>query len=509
MSNQSPQESSGLADAFLDRIERVGNRLPHPMILFFIMALIVIIVSAIVSELGIQVEHPTSGETIEAFNLLSAEGFQRILTEAVENFTGFAPLGVVLVAMLGVGVADKGGLISATLKKFVMGTPDKYITSAVVFAGVMSNVASDAGYVVLVPLGAIIFSARGRHPIVGLAAAFAGVSGGFSANLLLSTLDPMMAGISQEAAQLIDSGYMVDPSVNYYFMIVSTFLITVVGTWVTEKIVAPRFGEYTGDYTESMEEVTPRERKGLKAAGLALLVFIVILLIMTVPESGILRSADGELIGGSSPFVGGMVPLIALLFIIPGIAYGKSAGTIESSDDIAEFMEESMNDMGAYVALAFAAGQFVAYFEWTNIGTILAISGAEFLETIGFTGLPFVIVFILVSGFINLFVGSASAKWAIMAPVFVPLMMQLDYAPEFAQMAYRIGDSTTNIITPLMPYFAIIIAFAQKWDEDIGLGTLISTMVPYSIAFMIAWTFLLIIWFIFGLPLGPAGSIFL
>ena len=509
MSNSNPEKSSGLADAFLDRIERVGNRLPHPMILFFIMALIVIIVSALVSGLGIQVEHPTTGETIEAFNLLSVEGFQRILTEAVDNFTQFAPLGVVLVAMLGVGVADKGGLITAALKKFVMGAPDKYITSAVVFAGIMSNVASDAGYVVLVPLGAIIFSAKGRHPLVGLAAAFAGVSGGFSANLLLSTLDPMMAGISQEAAHIIDPNYMVDPSVNYYFMIVSTFLITVVGTWVTEKIVAPRFGEYTGEYTEDMDEVTPKERKGLRAAGIAFLICIIILLIMTVPEGGILRSPEGELIEGASPFVGGMVPLIALFFIIPGIAYGKSAGTIDSSDDVAEFMEESMADMGAYVALAFAAGQFVAYFDWTNIGTILAISGAEFLEAIGFTGLPFIIVFILVSGFINLFVGSASAKWAIMAPVFVPLLMQLGYAPEFAQMAYRIGDSTTNIITPLMPYFAIIIAFAQKWDEDIGLGTLISTMVPYSIAFMIAWTLLLIIWFVFGLPLGPAGTIFL
>ncbi|MGM0414872.1 MAG: AbgT family transporter [Bacillota bacterium] len=509
MSKSNPQESSGLTDAFLDRIERVGNRLPHPMILFFIMALLVIITSAIVSGLGVQVEHPTTGETIEAFNLLSTEGFQRMLTEAVDNFTGFAPLGVVLVAMLGVGVADKGGLISAVLKKFVMGVPAKYITSAVVFAGIMSNVASDAGYVVLVPLGAIIFSAKGRHPIVGLAAAFAGVSGGFSANLLLSTLDPMMAGISQEAAHIINPEYMVDPSVNYYFMIVSTFLITVVGTWVTEKIVAPRFGEYTGEYTEDMDRVTPQENKGLKAAGIALLISIIILLIMTVPEGGILRSAEGELIGGASPFVGGMVPLIALFFLIPGIAYGKKAGTIDSSDDIAEFMEGSMTDMGAYVALAFAAGQFVAYFDWTNIGTILAISGAEFLQSIGFTGLPFIILFILVSGFINLFVGSASAKWAIMAPVFVPLLMQLNYAPEFAQMAYRIGDSTTNIITPLMPYFAIIIAFAQKWDEDIGLGTLISTMIPYSIAFMIAWTLLLIIWFIFGLPLGPAGTIFL
>ena len=497
-----------LTDKFLDRIEKTGNRLPHPIILFFIFSIIVLVLSWVVSIFDVAVTHPGTGETIEAVNLLSKYGIRRIFTDAVSNFTGFAPLGVVLVAMLGVGTAERSGLISSLLKKTVMSAPDRYITAAVVFAGIMSNIASDAGYVVLVPLGAVIFAAKGRHPLVGLAAAFAGVSGGFSANLLVSTLDPMLAGLSQEAAQLLDTGYTVPPTVNYYFMVASTFIVTIVGTWVTEKIVAPRFGEYEGDHSEELQKITAEENAGIKSALIWLAITLAVVLLLIVPQNGILRSDNGNIIMGSTPFVGGLVPLIAIFFFIPGLAYGKKTGTIKNSDDIAKFLNKTMSGLGGYIALAFAAGQFVAYFSWSKLGTILAISGADFLESINFTGLPLIILFIVVAGFINLFIGSASAKWAIMAPVFVPMLMQLGYAPEFAQMAYRIGDSTTNIITPLMPYFAIIIAFAKKYDEDIGIGTLVSTMIPYSIAFMIGWTILLIIWFMFKLPIGPGGTIF-
>lgn len=501
-------ENPRLTDRFLNRIERTGNKLPHPIILFFILSAFVLVLSWFVSLFDIAVVHPGTGETIRAVNLLSRSGIRRVFTEAVSNFTGFAPLGVVLVAMLGVGVAEKSGLISALLRKLVLGAPDKYITAAVIFAGIMSNIASDAGYVVLVPLGAVIFAAKGRHPLVGLAAAFAGVSGGFSANLLISTLDPLLAGLSQEAAQLIDAGYTIPPTVNYYFMVASTFVVTIIGTWVTENIVAPRFGEYQGEYEEEVEAISSKENKGIKSAALWLGVALIIILLMTVPQNGILRSDEGNLIMGGTPFVGGMVPLIAIFFFIPGLAYGKKTGSIKNSDDIAHFLDDTMSDMGGYIALAFAAGQFVAYFNWSQLGTILAIAGADFLEAINFTGLPLIILFIVVAGIINLFIGSASAKWAIMAPVFVPMLMQLGYSPEFAQMAYRIGDSTTNIITPLMPYFAIIIAFAKKYDDDIGIGTLISTMVPYSIAFMIGWTLLLIVWFVFNLPIGPGGILF-
>lgn len=506
---QAKNKDNKLVDRFLNRIEAVGNKLPHPIVLFFILTGIIILVSWFVSLFDIAIQHPATGETIRVVNLLSRNGIQRMFTEAIDNFIGFAPLGVVLVAMIGVGIASKSGLITAVLKKLILGAPDRFITSAVIFTGIMTNVASDVGYVVLIPIGAIIFAAKGRHPLVGLAAAFAGVSGGFSANLLITANDPMLAGITQEAAQILNSAYTVPPTVNYYFMIISTVLITVIGTWVTESIVAPRFGEYKGSYSEEMDEITAVEEKGMKSALIWVIIVIAILLFMTVPSDGLLRNDQGNLIMGGSPFISGIVPIITLLFLIPGLAYGIKTGSIKDSNDFAEFFSESMADMSGFIALAFIAGQFVSYFNWSNLGTILAVKGADFLQTINFTGLPLILLFILVTGLINLFIGSASAKWAIMAPIFVPMLMQLSYSPEFAQMAYRVGDSVTNIITPLMTYFAIIVAFAKKYDKDIGIGTLISTMLPYSISFLIGWSLLLVIWFIFNIPIGPGSSIFL
>ncbi|WP_350345062.1 AbgT family transporter [Proteinivorax tanatarense] len=502
--NQKPKQNWG--DKFLNVVEKTGNKLPHPVTLFFIFAATVLVLSFVLSAFDVSAQHPDPDieEPIKVINLLSREGIRDILTGAVGNFTGFAPLGVVLVAMLGVGVAERSGLIAAMLKKIVMGAPDKLVTAVVVFAGVMSSMASDAGYVVLVPLGAVIFLAKGRHPIAGLAAAFAGVSGGFSSNLIITMIDPLLGGFTQEAARMFDATYSVTPAANLYFMMASTVLITCIGVLITEKVVEPRLGTYTGSYKQDLEPITPREIKSLKIALLALIGFIAVVALMTIPETGILRTDEGALLDDpASPFIGAMIPLISASFFIPGLAYGISAGTIRKDKDVAKFMEETMSTMGGYIVLAFAAAQFVAYFEWSNIGLILAISGAEFLQAINLTGIPLILAFIFVSGIINLFVGSASAKWAIMAPVFVPMLMTMGYSPEVAQLAYRIGDSTTNIISPLMPYFAIIVAFAQKYDKKLGIGTLISTMVPYSIAFMIAWMIMLTIWMLIGLPIGP------
>lgn len=503
------QRKQGWSDRFLSVVERVGNKLPHPVILFFIFAGIVVLLSFILNKIGLTVQHPGTGETISVVNLLSKDGIRRILMEAVDNFTGFAPLGTVLVAMLGVGVAERSGLIGAMLKKMVLGAPSKLITAVVVFAGVMSSMAADAGYVVLVPLGAIIFAAKGRHPLAGLAAAFAGVSGGFSSNLLVTLIDPLLGGISTEAAQLYDASYSVLPTANYFFMIASTFVVTVAGTFVTERIVEPRLGEYTGKYKQDLEPITENESKALKSAVLALAAYIGVLLIMLVPENGWLRSDAGNILQGIpfTPFVASMVLLIALLFLIPGVAFGFSSGKIKNTKQIAEFMGDSMSTMGGYIVLAFAAAQFVAYFNWTHIGMVMAVKGAEFLSAINLTGIPLLLVFIIVCGFINIFIGSASAKWAIMAPVFIPMLMELGYSPEIGQLAYRIGDSTTNIISPLMSYFAIIVAFAKKYDKNIGIGTLISTMLPYSIVFLIVWMIMLTIWLLLGFPIGPNAPI--
>ncbi len=504
--------TKGITQKILDFIEKVGNRLPHPATIFVIFSALVVIISEIAVRYGLNVTF-TSGQNLEktvtAVSLLSTEGIRHIFSSAVTNFTGFAPLGTVLVAMLGVGVAERTGLIKAVLRLMVLKTPSRLITMGVVFAGIMSNIASDAGYVVLVPLGALVFLSVGRHPLAGLAAAFAGVSGGFSANLLVGTLDPLLGGITTEAAKFIDESYIVDPTANWYFMMVSTFVITFIGTWVTERIVEPRLGHYSGEAEEKIEGLTESEKAGVKSAAVTALIFVALIAIMLIPESGVLRHPETKAIIGRSPFMDGLVPIIALFFFFPGLAFGIKTGSVKNDKDVAHAVGKSMGTMGDYLLLAFVAGQFVAYFAYTNLGTIIAVTGAGYLKATGLTGIPMIIAFVLVSAVINLFIGSASAKWAIMAPVFVPMFMVLGYTPEFTQLAYRIGDSVTNIISPLMSYFAVIVAFAEKYDEDIGLGTLISVMLPFSVAFLIGWTTLLIIWFFAGLPIGPGISMML
>ena len=391
------------------------------------------------------------------------------------------------------------------MRKVVNATPKSLITYIVVLAGVMSNIASDAGYVILVPLGAMVFLSFGRHPIAGLAAAFAGVSGGFSANLLLSTTDPLLSGITTEAARILRPDYFVNPACNYYFMAGSTIVIMFIGTFITEKIIEPRLGEYKGDVKVETNDLTDIEKKGLRWAGITILIFCVIIAFLTIPENSILR-VDGKLKDWTSH---GLVPTLMMFFLFPGLVYGKVTGTIKNDKDAAKMMGSSLATMGGYLALAFAAAQFIAYFSYTHLGTYLAVRGADFLQAIGLTGLPLIILFVLVSAFINLFMGSASAKWAIMAPIFVPMLMRLGYSPEFTQLAYRIGDSSTNIITPLMTYFAMIVAFMQKYDKEAGMGTLISTMLPYSISFLIGWIIFMIIWFLIGLPIGVEGAIHL
>lgn len=507
MTQTSPPEQAnktGWLGKFLAFIEALGNKLPDPLTLFFLLSIAVIVISAIAASLRVSVVHPGTGETISAISLLTPDGIRRIVTAAVKNFTDFPPLGTVLVAMLGVGVAEATGLLSALLRMLVFVAPARLISPAVVFAGVMSNVAADAGYVVLVPLGAIIFLAFRRHPLAGLAAAFAGVAGGFSANLLISPLDPLLAGLSQSAAQLINPNYQVNATANYYFMAVSTFLVTLVGWYITDKIVEPRLGTYEGEIDSQFEEITAAERKGLRWAGYSLLAFIVFLLALVLPPQGVLRDPEKFTII-PSPFIDGIVFLIALGFLIPGVAYGKAAGTVQNDKDVVRAMGNAMAAMGYYIALAFMAAQFIAYFAWSNLGVVVAVNGANFLKATGITGPPLLIMFILVSVLIDIFIGSASAKWAIMAPVFVPMLMLVGYSPELTQAAYRIGDSTTNIITPLMPYFPVVVAFGQKYDQKLGIGTLISLMLPYSIGFLVAWSVMFLFWFFLGLPLGPGA----
>ena len=521
------KQKKGAVDKFLSIVEKIGNALPHPATLFALFAFGVVILSWVFSLFDIEVTHPGTMETIRPFSLLSIEGLHMMLTKMVVNFTAFAPLGTVLVALLGIGIAEGSGLIGSALRLVVISSPPRLLTFVIVFSGVISNTASEVGYVLLVPLAAIIFLAAGRHPLAGLAAAFAGVSGGYSANLLLGTIDPLLAGLSEEAARIIEPEYLVNPAANYYFMFFSTFIISFLGTWVTEKIVEPRLGNYTGDEKpEQVDGLEKSEKRGLRFALVASSVFLFLLIwsIMPIvvsnpfssesaelfridlPGSGFLRDPDT---GGvlRSPFMSAIVAFIFLGAAVAGIAYGIGARTIKSDNDVMKGMSKSMETLGSYIVLVFFAAQFVAYFNWTNLGLITAVKGADFLQSTGWGPIPLMISFILVSAVINLVMGSASAKWAIMAPVFIPMLMLLGYSPEFTQLAYRIGDSVTNIISPMMSYFALIVAFIQRYDKKAGIGTVISLMLPYTFIFLIGWTILLIIWIIFGWPIGPGAPL--
>ncbi len=502
---------TSILSRFLTAIERVGNALPHPATLFAIFAFGLILLSWLFSKLGLEAVNPIDEGSIDIINLVSRDGLHWILEHTISNFTGFAPLGTVLVAMLGIGVAEKSGLIGTTLRLMVHAAPRRLLTFVIVFAGVMSNMASDIGYVLLVPMGAIIFLSVGRHPIAGLAAAFAGVSGGFSANLLLGTIDPLLSGISQEAARIIDPSYTVTPACNYYFMVVSTFVVAAVGTWVTEKIVIPRLGDYEGDAAaegEELQKLTAAEKRGLWWALAVSLLLFVLVLIGLVPENGVLRDAEtGSVL--YSPFMHGIVTFIFLGGLLTGLAYGIAAGTFKSDGDVVKGMKESMETLALYLVLVFFAAQFVAYFKYTNLGIIFAIKGADVLKASGLGPIPLMLAFVVLAAVINLCMGSASAKWAFMAPVFIPMFMLLGFSPELVQGVYRIGDSTTNLISPMMSFFALIVAFFQRYDSKGGIGTVIATMLPYSIAFMVAWMVLLVVWMLLGLPLGPGASLYL
>lgn len=505
--------------SWLGAIETIGNRLPHPITLFTLFSVAVVVLSAVCRLLGVSttgeliVQGKLTETTVEAVSLLTKEGVAYMLTSAVHNFTNYAPLGMTLTAMLGVGIAEQSGLIHALLKGAVKITPAKLVTPMVVFLGVMSNAASDAGYVILIPLGAMIFRAYGRHPMAGLAAAFAGVSGGFSANLLVGTVDALLAGISQTAVSLINPDYHVAILGNYFFLAASTLLVTVIGTFVTDKIVEPRLAAFHGEVLEKEDEtltvITETEKRGIRNAAIVALIYVAVVVIACIPENSLFRNENGALLGRpTSPFIDSVVVLITLLFFFPGLAYGKTVGVFKGEKEVCDALAKSMASMSSFIALAFVSAQFINYFNYTEIGTIIALSGVSFFKKINIGMIPLIIIFILFSAFMNLFIGSASAKWNILAPVFIPMFMLLGYSPELCQLAYRLGDSCTNIITPMMSYYAVILVFAKRYDKDAGIGTLAATMLPYSISFLIGWTVMLIVWLLAGLPIGVGTGIY-
>ena len=495
---------------WLGTVERVGNALPDPAMLFVGLLFIVWILSWLMSYFTYGVIDPRTGEPIVVINLLTGDAFTTWLTGMVNTFVTFGPVGTVLVAMLGIGVAEYSGFITTGIRALLNVTPQKLLTPMVILVGIVSHSAVDAGYVLVIPLGGVIFFAAGRHPLAGIACAFAGVSGGFSANFVPSALDPLLQGLTQTGAQLLDPGIEVNTLNNYFFTTISSVLIVGLGWYLTDKVVEPRLAgtEIDGDQDELpvMHDITPEERRGLRWSLLVMVLGLVILAVTLVPDGSPWRDANGSLVSFSAPIMRSIVALIFFLFLVPGIVFGYVSGKFKSSKDIIDGMSHAMTGMAYYLVIMFFIAQFVYAFGASNLGTLLALEGAEVLRAAQFPAAVTIVGIILLTGFVNIFVGSASGKWGLLAPIFVPMLMTLGISPDLTQAAYRVGDSSTNIITPLMPYFPLVVVYCQRYVKSTGIGTLAAMMLPYSLTFLAAWSAFLLIYWAIGIPLGIQAS---
>jgi len=522
MTDSAPADDRGrssLLQRLLDLVERAGNRLPDPAMLFLIGLLLTWVASWLLSGVAFTEIDPRTitaanpaGSAIRVNDLLTLPALAAFLGGMVKAFTDFPPLGIVLVALLGVGVAEQAGFIGAALKALLAVTPAALLTPMLILVALLSHAAADAGFVLVIPIGGVLFLAAGRHPLAGIAAAFAGVSGGFSANPLPSSLDPLLSGITQAGASVLDPSHAVNPLCNYFFTATSSLLIIGLGWYITDRVIEPRLRGVRVDGDDAdmpkLETLTPRERKGLLAGLLTLGACLALLVLWALPATSALRAPDGTLTKAGSasspgaPLMAAIVPLIFLLFVLPGSVHGFVAGTFTSHRDIVKGMSRAMGTMAYYLVLVFFAALFIDAFNKSNLGALLALEGATFLKSVGASHMLSMLGLILVAATVNLVIGSASAKWALLAPIFVPMFMSLGLSPELTQAGYRVGDSCTNIITPMMPYFPLVVVFCQRYVKSTGIGTLTSLMLPYSVVFLIAWVAWLLLYWNLGLPLG-------
>jgi len=505
-------EPKTLLQKLLDGVETVGNKVPHPAVIFFILAGLVIGLSHLFYLLGTSVDyevvnpqtHQVEHATAAVNSLLSGAGIRFMLTSMVRNFMNFGPVGIILVVMIGVGLAEQAGLMTAFIKKIVQVTPRKAVTWILVTLGVLGSIAADAAYLILIPLGAAAFLSLGRHPLAGLAAAFSGVAAVFGVNFLIVPIDPVLTEITNDAIHLLNPTHSIDLAANFYFGVVSSVVLIIVCAVVTERIVEPRLGEYRGEIpAESGEGVSPAESRGLRFALYALVASIVVIGLLTFPSEAPLRNPDTGAVVGDSPFMNGLIVLIMLVFLVMGAAYGLGAKTITSMVDGINAVTRTFASLSGLVFLLFVISQFVAYFNYSNIATIIAVNMGDALEHANLGAIPLMLGFITITGIVGILIVGAIPKWALLAPIFVPLFMTLGIAPEAVLAAYRVADSPPNVITPLMPYFALIVTFAQRYDKNAGVGTVIAMMLPYGVAVSVVWILLFLGWELLGLPYGP------
>jgi aminobenzoyl-glutamate transport protein len=505
-----------LMQRFLDGVEKVGNMVPHPVIIFLILIAIVIVLSAVLGAFGTAVTferinpetHEIEQASVAIRNLLNGDGIRFMYESLVPNFMAFTAVGLMIAAMIGAGVAEESGLVTALIHKLVAVSPHWALTYILAFVGITASIAADAGYLVLIPLAGIAYLAVGRHPLAGLALGFAGVAAAFTINWLIKPLDTVLVEFTNDAAHLVDPNRSIGLASNLWFSIASVLFLTVIIAFISDRIIEPRLGAYNpekaseGTTTDQGAMLSEQESRGLRFAGFGLLGLIAVFCLLTIPEWAPLRSpTTGELIG-NSPFMNALITLIVLLFLVTGWAYGIGAGTLRTLTEVIGAIEKSIKNMGGTIFLFFVLSQFVAYFTYTNMGTVMALSLSGVLQAANIGALPLLIGFIVVVAIIDLLLTGAIAKWAIFAPVFVPLLMKLGVEPEAVMAAYRVGDSPMNAITPLNAYFALVVGFAQKYDKSAGVGTIVSLMLPYVVLILVLWTVLFAIWQALGLPWG-------
>lgn len=505
-------QGGGAMQKILDVVERVGNKVPHPVIIFLGLIAIVLIVAHILTMAGASVTYQTINPetnkieetTTTARSLLNVEGIRFMYSTLIPNFMGFTAVGLMIVAMVGAGVAEESGLVKALIRKLVIVSPPKALTYILVFAGILSSVAADAGYLVLIPLAGIAFISIGRHPLAGLAAGFASVAGAFTVNMLIKPLDAVLTEFTNDAIHMVNPAISIDLTANVWFSIVSVLFLTIVITLITERIIEPRLGEYKGDKPDGEEgaKISPDEARGLKYALLGLIGVLAVFALLCLPSGAPLRNPTTGALIGNSPFMNGLIAFIMILFLVTGAAFGLGAKTLKGVPDIIKAMEKAISNLGGLILLLLIISQFIAYFNYTNMATIMAVKMADGLKGANIGPLWLLLGFIVVVAILDLLITGAIAKWAIFAPVFVPVFIQLGVAPESVLAAYRIADSPINMITPLNAYFVMVVAFAQKYDKNAGVGTLVALMLPYVVGIFVLWTALFVVWYLLGLPWG-------
>ncbi|MBU9828143.1 p-aminobenzoyl-glutamate transporter [Rahnella perminowiae] len=496
------QDSGRSPGGFLHWVERVGNKIPNPFLLFVYLIAVLMVASAVISWLNITAVNPTNGDVIHVKNLLSVTGIQWILPNVIKNFSGFTPLGSILALVIGAGLAERVGLLQSLMYKMASKVNARYASYMVIFIAFFSHISSDAALVVMPPLGALIFLAVGRHPVAGLLAAIAGVGCGFTANLLIVTTDVLLSGLSTEAAKAINPAVQVSVIDNWYFMAASVIVLTIVGAILTDKFVEPRLPVYHGERNEEMKKLTPEQNRGLMASGIAALVFIALVALLVVPEAAPLRNPKtGGII--PSPFIQGIVPLIILFFFVISVPYGMVTKQIRSASDVPDLLVDPMKSMAGFIVMVFPLSQFVAFFNWSNMGKFMAIGLTDVLENLGMTGIPAFLGLIFLSALLCMFIASGSAIWSILAPIFVPMFMLLGFHPAFAQIVFRVADSSVIPLAPMSPFVPLFLGFLQRYNKEAKLGTYYSLVLPYPVVFFVVWLLMLVGWYLLGLPIGP------